>query len=230
MFRDRTEAGQKLAHKLKSYANRQDLLVLGLPRGGVPVAFEVAMSLNAPLNVLLVRKLGVPGREECAMGALAKLPRMEFASSSIQILNQEIVERRQISKAAIASVASREQRELQRRESAYRSDCTFIDICDRTVILVDDGIATGATMQAAILAVKQQHPKQIIIAIPVAASEICNELQIKVDRIICIKVPEQFNSVSFWYQNFSQTTDAEVRDLLRRAAKRKFSKSDRNNF
>ena len=230
MFRDRTEAGQKLAHKLKSYANRQDLLVLGLPRGGVPVAFEVAMSLNAPLNVLLVRKLGVPGREECAMGALAKLPRMEFAFSSIQILNQEIVERRQISKAAIASVASREQQELQRRESAYRSDCTFIDICDRTVILVDDGIATGATMQAAILAVKQQHPKQIIIAIPVAASEICNVLQIKVDRIICIKVPEQFNSVSFWYQNFSQTSDAEVRDLLRRAAKRKFSKSDRNNF
>lgn len=213
MFRDRTEAGQKLAQKLKSYANRQDLLVLGLPRGGVPVAFEVAMSLNAPLDILLVRKLGVPGREECAMGAIA--------SSGIQILNREIIERRQISQAAIASVASREQRELERRESAYRSNSPFIDKRDCTVILVDDGIATGATIQATVLAVKQQRPKQIIIAVPVAASEIYNKLQTKVDKIVCLKIPEQFNSVSFWYQNFSQTTDAEVRDLLRRSVERK---------
>ena len=213
MFRDRIEAGQRLAQKLHSYANRQDLLILGLPRGGIPVAFEVAMSLNAPLDVLLVRKLGVPGQEECAMGAIA--------SRGIQILNREIIARRQISPAAIASVASREQQELERRESAYRSDCNFIDICDRIVILVDDGMATGATMQAAILAVRQQHPKQIIIAVPVAVPEVCNRLQTKVDKIICLKVPEQFNSVSFWYQNFSQTTDAEVRDLLRRAAERK---------
>lgn len=211
MFRDRTEAGQKLAQKLQSYANCQDLLVLGLPRGGIPVAYEVAMSLNAPLDVLLVRKLGVPGQEECAMGAIA--------SRGIQILNRQIIERRQISKAAIASVASREQQELKRRESAYRRDCTFIDICDRTVILVDDGMATGATMQAAVLAVRQQRPKQILVAVPVAVSEVCNKLQ--VDKIVCIEIPEQFYSVSFWYQNFSQTTDTEVRDLLRRAAERK---------
>ena len=213
LFRDRTEAGQKLAQKFKPYANRQDLLVLGLPRGGVPIAFEVATSLNAPLDVLLVRKLGVPGQEECAMGAIAW--------SGIQILNQEIIQRRHISKAAIASVASREQRELERRESAYRSDCTFIDISDRTIILVDDGMATGATMQAAVLAVRQQQPKQIIVAVPVAALEIYNKLQTKVDKIICVTIPEQFNSVSSWYQNFSQTTDAEVSLLLHRAAKRK---------
>ena len=213
LFRDRTEAGQKLAQKLKPYANRQDLLVLGLPRGGVPIAFEVAIGLNAPLDVLLVRKLGVPGREECAMGAIA--------SSGVQILNQEIINRRQISRAAIASVASREQRELERRESAYRSDCTSMNMCDRTVILVDDGMATGATMQAAILAVKQQQPKQIIVAVPIAAPEIYNKLQTEVDKIICVKIPEQFYSVSFWYQNFSQTTDAEVSLLLDRAAKRK---------
>ena len=220
MFRDRTDAGRKLARKLKSYANRQDLLVLGLPRGGIPVAFEVANSLNAPLDVLLVRKLGVPGREECAMGAIA--------SRGIQILNREIVERRRISPAAIASVASQEQQELKRREFAYRKDCSFIDICDRTVILVDDGMATGATMQAAILAVRQQHPKQIIIAVPVATLEIYNKLQTKVDKIICVKVPEQFNSVSFWYQNFSQTTDVEVRNLLRRAAEQESQQGDRN--
>ena len=212
LFQDRTEAGQKLAQKLKFYADRQDLLVLGLPRGGVPVAFEVAMSLNAPLDVMLVRKLGVPGQEECAMGAIA--------SGNIQILNWKIIERRQISKKAIALVASREQQELERRESAYRSDYTFTDICDRTVILVDDGIATGATMQAAVLAVRQQHPQQIIVAVPVAAPKIHAELQTKVDKIVCIKIPEQFNSVSCWYQNFSQTTDTEVSLLLHRAAKR----------
>ena len=220
MFQDRIDAGQKLARKLKSYANRQDLLVLGLPRGGIPVAFEVANGLNAPLDVLLVRKLGVPGREECAMGAIA--------SPGIQILNGEIIKRRRISKAVIANVASREQQELERRQAAYRKDCTFIDVRDRTVILVDDGMATGATMQAAILAVRQQHPKQIIIAVPVATLEIYNKLQTKVDKIICVKVPEKFNSVSFWYHNFSQTTDAEVRDLLYRAAE-KSRRSDRNS-
>ena len=213
MFRDRTEAGQKLAQKLESYANRQDLLVLGLPRGGVPVAFEVAITLNAPLDVLLVRKLGIPGQEECAMGAIA--------SRGIKILNREIIKRRRIPKAAIALATNREQQELERRESTYRNDCTFIDISDRTVILVDDGMATGATMQAAILAVRQQRPKRIIVAVPVAALEIYNELQIKVDKIVCIEIPEQFHSVSFWYQNFSQTTDAEVSLLLRRAAERR---------
>ena len=213
MFRDRTDAGQKLAQKSNSYANRQDILVLGLPRGGVPVAFEVALHLNAPLNVFLVRKLGVPGQEECAMGAIA--------GSGIRILNRGIIKRRQISQAAIASVTSREQKELERRQSTYRKDCIFLDICDRSVILVDDGMATGATMQAAVLAVRHQRPKQIIIAVPVAAPEVCNKLRTKVDEIICVKVPEQFNSVSFWYQNFSQTTDAEVRNLLRQAAERK---------
>lgn len=213
LFRDRTEAGKKLAQKLKAYANRPDVLVLGLPRGGVPVAFEVAMTLNAPLDVFLVRKLGVPGRTEFAMGAIA--------SCGVRILNQKIIEERSISEEAIARAAAQEQQELSRREYAYRGDRPLIDLSDRTVILVDDGMATGATMLAATVAVRQKHPKYIIAAVPVSAPEICHEFQLEVDEIICASTPRPFNSVGLWYENFSQTTDAEVRNLLQQAAERK---------
>ena len=210
LFRDRTEAGQKLARKLKAYANRQDVLVLGLPRGGVPVAFEVAKALNAPLDVFLVRKLGVPGREELAMGAIA--------SGGVRIINQDVVENRQISSEAIARTAAQEQRELERRESAYRGDRPPLDLSDRTVILVDDGLATGATMHAAAIAIRKKQPKQIIAAVPVSALEVCNEFQVEVDKIICDETPSPFFAVGIWYQNFSQTTDAQVQKLLQIAA------------
>ena len=210
LFRDRTEAGQKLARKLKAYANRQDVLVLGLPRGGVPVAFEVAKALNAPLDVFLVRKLGVPGREELAMGAIA--------SGGVRIINQDVVENRQISSEAIARTAAQEQRELERRESAYRGDRPPLDLSNRTVILVDDGLATGATMHAAAIAIRKKQPKQIIAAVPVSALEVCNEFQVEVDKIICDETPKPFFAVGIWYQNFSQTTDARVQKLLQIAA------------
>jgi putative phosphoribosyl transferase len=218
LFRDRTEAGQKLGRELKAYANRQDVLVLGLPRGGVPVAFEVAKALNAPLDVLLVRKLGVPGKEELAMGALAKLPGTGFASGGVRIINQDIVESRQISSEAIARTAAVEQRELERRESAYRGNRPPLDLSDRTIILVDDGLATGATMRAAAIAIRKQQPKRIIAAVPVSALEVCNAFRVEVDEIICAETPSPFVAVGIWYQNFSQTTDAQVQKLLQIAA------------
>ena len=212
LFQDRTEAGQKLAEKLKPYANRQDVVVLGLPRGGVPVAFEVAIILNVPLDIFLVRKLGVPGREEMAMGAIA--------SGGVRILNQEVIESMHISTEEIARTAALEQRELSRREAAYRGNRPFLDLSDRTVILVDDGLATGATMQAAAVAIRQQNPRQIIAAVPVSAAEVCDKLQIKVDKIICAETPSPFRAVGLWYDEFSQTTDKKVQNLLQQAAKR----------
>lgn len=210
LFRDRTEAGRKLAQKLKAYANREDVIVLGLPRGGVPVAFEVAKTLNAPLDVFLVRKLGVPGQKEFAMGAIA--------SGGVRILNRKVIESLHISQEAIARTAAQEQRELERREYAYRGDRPSLDLSDRTVILVDDGLATGATMQAAAIAIRQQHPKQIIAAVPVSAPKTCNEFRVKVDEIICAETPRPFIAVGVWYRNFAQTTDAQVQDLLLSAA------------
>lgn len=215
LFRDRTEAGQKLAQKLTVYANRQDVLVLGLPRGGVPVAFEVAKALNAPLDVFLVRKLGVPGQEEFAMGAIA--------SGGVRILNQEVIERLHISQEAIARTAAQEQRELERRESAYRGNRPPLDLKDRTIILVDDGLATGATMHAAAIAIRQQQPKQIIAAVPVSAPEVCDEVRVEVDEIICAETPRPFVAVGLWYQKFSQTTDDQVQNLLQTTTKEKTS-------
>jgi putative phosphoribosyl transferase len=209
LFQDRTEAGQRLGQQLKAYANRQDLLVLGLPRGGVPVAFEVAKALNAPLDVFLVRKLGVPGHEELAMGAIA--------SGGVRILNEEVVENLHISEEIIDRVAAIEQQELERRERAYRDNRPPLDLSDRTVILVDDGLATGATMRVATVAIKQQHPKQIIAVVPVSSPEICDELRVEVDKIICAETPRPFVAVGLWYKKFSQTTDAEVQNLLKQA-------------
>jgi putative phosphoribosyl transferase len=211
LFRDRTEGGQLLAQKLTAYGNQPEVLVLGLPRGGVPVAFEVAKALNAPLDVFLVRKLGVPGHEELAMGAIA--------SGGVRVLNSEVVQGLNLSSEAIDKVAAKEQQELERRERAYRGERPPLDVRDRTVIIVDDGLATGATMRAAAVALRQQQPGRIVIGVPVSAPETCNEFRAEVDEIVCAVTPQPFYAVGLWYENFSQTTDEEVRDLLERAAR-----------
>lgn len=210
LFKDRTAAGQVLAKELAAYANRSDVLILALPRGGVPVAFEVAKALNAPLDVFLVRKLGVPGQEELAMGALA--------SGGVRVLNDEVVAGLGLSETIINKVAEKEQQELERRERLYRDDRPAPDLHGRTVILVDDGIATGATMRAALRALRQQQPARLVVGVPVSSPETCQEFQTEVDDIVCARTPRPFHSVGLWYDDFSQTTDDEVRDLLHRAA------------
>jgi putative phosphoribosyl transferase len=209
-FRDRTDAGRQLAAQLLHYANRPDVLVLALPRGGVPVAFEVAQALDAPLDVFLVRKLGLPGHEELAMGALA--------SGGVVVRNSEVVDRLGIPERVIADVAAREQRELERREHTYRDDRSAPDVRGKIVLLVDDGLATGATMRAAAAALHEQEPARIVVAVPTAAPETCDDLRHEVDDIICAITPEPFYAVGLWYEDFTQTTDDEVRDLLARAA------------
>ncbi|MEH2283230.1 MAG: phosphoribosyltransferase [Nostoc sp.] len=211
LFKDRRFAGQVLAKELAAYANDPDVLVLGLPRGGVPVAFEVAKALNAPLDVLVVRKLGVPDQEELAMGAIA--------SGGVRIVNKNIISLVKISDEVISRVAVQEERELERREQLYRPNRPLRDLQGRTVILVDDGLATGATMWAAVVTVQKQQPAQIVIAVPVAAPETCQELETEVDEIVCISTPSPFHSVGLWYESFPQTTDEEVRNLLAKAAK-----------
>lgn len=209
IFHDRAEAGRLLADKLADYAGRSDVVVLGLPRGGVPVAFEVARQLHAPLDVFLVRKLGVPGYEELAMGALA--------TGGVRVLNADVVRALGISEDIIESVAAKEQDELERRERVYRGNHPSLDVGGRIVILVDDGLATGSTMRAAAAALRQQGPARIVIAVPVGAQETCGELRAEVDEIVCLRTPEPFHAVGLWYKNFSQTTDQEVRELLQRA-------------
>jgi predicted phosphoribosyltransferase len=210
LFRDRTDAGRVLADKLSRYAEQPDVLVLGLPRGGVPVAYEVARALHAPLDVFLVRKLGVPGREELAMGAIA--------SGGVRVVNEDVVRALDLSDDIIDKAAVAEQRELARREQAYRGNRPPIDARGRTVILVDDGLATGSTMRAAIAALRKQRPARIVVAVPVGAQEICEEFRHEADEIVCACTPEPFYAVGLWYNDFSQTTDDEVRDLLRQAA------------
>ncbi|MEH1803809.1 phosphoribosyltransferase [Nostoc sp.] len=211
LFKDRRFAGQVLAKELTAYANDPDVLVLGLPRGGIPVAFEVAKTLNAPLDVLVVRKLGVPDQEELAMGAIA--------SGGVRIVNKYIISLEKIPDEVIARVAAQEERELERRERLYRGNRPLRNLQGRTVILVDDGLATGATMWAAVVTVRKQQPAQIVIAVPVAAPETCQELETEVDETVCISTPSPFQSVGLWYESFPQTTDEEVRDLLAKAAK-----------
>jgi putative phosphoribosyl transferase len=206
LYRDRSEAGQVLARKLTHYAGRQDVLVLALPRGGVPVAFEVAKALHAPLDVFLVRKLGVPGHEELAMGAIA--------TGGVRVINEDVVRMLHIPDAVIDAVAAREQQELQRREHLYRDDLPPPNVQGRTVILIDDGLATGSTMRAAVMALRKQHPARSVVAVPVAAPSTCSELQAEVDEIICAQTPEPFYGVGFWYEDFSQISDKEVHDLL----------------
>ena len=209
-FRDRSEAGRLLAGQLIAYANRPDVLVLALPRGGVPVAYEVARALGAPLDLFLVRKLGVPGYEELAMGAVA--------TGGERVLNDDVVAGLRIPDYVIEAVAASEQQELARRERLYRGERPPPDIRGRTVILVDDGLATGATMLAAIKALRQQRPARIVVAVPTGSPETCEQLKKEADDVICATTPEPFHAVGLWYEEFSQTTDEEVRDLLARAA------------
>lgn len=208
-FRDRADAGRALARALSAYANRPDVVVLALPRGGVPVGFEVARALDAPLDVFLVRKLGVPGQEELAMGAIA--------SGHVRVLNDHVIRLLNISRDVIDAVAAREQRELDRREREYRDGRPPIPVAGRIVILIDDGLATGSSMRAAVQALRQQGPKEIVVAVPVAAAETCEAFRHEVDDVVCALTPEPFDAVGLWYDDFSQTTDAEVRDLLERA-------------
>ncbi len=205
-FRNRTEAGQQLAKKLSLYANRGDVLVLGLPRGGVPVAYEVAVALNVPLDICLVRKLGAPGNKELAMGAIGM--------GGVMVLNHDVVESLQVSPEAIAKVVELEEKELERRDRAYRGDRPFGDLQGRAIVLVDDGIATGATLRAAIATLRQQKPASIIVAVPVAPLSTYNELKAEVDEVVSLVTPERFYSISVWYDQFEQTTDEEVRHLL----------------
>ena len=210
LFEDRFEAGRLLASKLRPFANRPDTVVLALPRGGVPVGFEVAKALSLPLDVFVVRKLGVPGYEELAMGAIA--------SGGVRVLNEDLVRTAGISGEAIDAVAAAEERELERRERDYREDRPPINVQGRTVILVDDGLATGSSMRVAARALRNKNPSQIVVAVPVAAPATCAEFESEVDQVICAVTPEPFWAVGQWYRDFSQTSDEEVRNLLRQAA------------
>src|SRR5579864_6157056 len=209
-FRDRYDAGIQLAGKLAGYAGDPRVIVLGLPRGGVPVAYEVARALHVPLDVFVVRKLGVPGHRELAMGAIA--------SGAVRVLNPEVVQALRISEPMIDAVADQEQKELERQQRAYRGDVPFPDLPGRTVIVVDDGLATGSTMRAAVRALRQLQPAQIVVAAPVAAAETCRSLAKEADEVVCVSTPESFHAVSMWYEEFSQTTDEEVWHLLESAA------------
>ncbi len=209
-FRNRSQAGRKLARHLTHYANRADVLVIALPRGGVPVAFEVATALKAPLDICLVRKLGVPGHKELAMGAIA--------SGGVRVLNYDVITGLGISSQTIDRVAARELRELQRRSRVYRGDRPPLEVRDRTILLVDDGVATGSTIRAAIAVLQEQQPQRIVVAVPVAVPETCEILRTEVDEVVCVITPEPFYAIGLWYENFAQTTDEEVRGLLDRAA------------
>jgi predicted phosphoribosyltransferase len=209
-FRDRLEAGRLLAERLRAHAGRDDVIVLALPRGGVPVAYEVAKALGAPLGVFVVRKVGVPGHEELAMGAIA--------SGGVVLLDEGLVRRLGLGRAELERAVATEQRELQRREEAYTSGREPPQVEGMTAILVDDGLATGSTMRAAALAVRRLSPARIVVAVPVAAPETCEEFRDVVDETVCVLTPEPFRAVGLWYDDFSQTTDDEVRRLLADAA------------
>ena len=206
VFRDRRHAGQVLAQSLSGYSRRSDVLVLALPRGGVPVAFEVAQALYAPLDVFIVRKLGVPGHEEYAMGAIA--------SGGIRVLNTNVIHMLGISDAALEAVTAAEQIELDRREALYREHRPAPVVTSRSVILVDDGLATGATMLAAVKALRSQHPARIVVAVPTASAEVCEQMGRDADEVVCATTPEPFRAVGRWYEDFDQTSDEEVRELL----------------
>jgi putative phosphoribosyl transferase len=211
-FSDRREAGRELGSKLLQYAGRTDVVVLALPRGGVPVAFEVAEALDAPLDIFVVRKLGMPGHPEYAIGALA--------SGGVRVISEEIVRAYGIPQSMIDAVARVEQAELERRERAYRQGAALTDLRSRIVILVDDGLATGSTMKAAVQAVRQHGPARVVVAVPVGAPSTCEEFADVADETICARTPESFAAVGMWYRDFSQTTDAEVRALLEQHATR----------
>jgi putative phosphoribosyl transferase len=208
-FLNRRHAGKELAERLSAYKNQDAVAVLALPRGGVPVAYEVACALGAPLDVFLVRKLGVPGHQELAMGAIA--------SGGIRVVNDDVVDWYGVPASVIDAVAVEEQSELERRERAYRDDRPPLELTGRTIILIDDGLATGSTMKAAVKAVRIQTPARIVVAVPVGAADTCRELTGVADEVVCVRTPEPFSAVGLWYRDFGQTTDVEVRELLRAA-------------
>ena len=209
-FRDRKQAGRLLAERLRKYAGRDDVVVLALPRGGVPVGYEVAKELGAPLGLLLVRKVGVPGHEELAMGAIA--------TGGLLVLDDGIVRALGIGESELQRAVAAEARELERRAAAYNGNRDPPQVEGKTVILVDDGLATGATMRAAAVTVRQLNPARIVVAVPVASAETCREFEDVVDEIVCEVTPQPFRAVGLWYDDFSQTSDDEVRELLARAA------------
>lgn len=211
-FSDRTEAGRLLAHELRHLAGAPALVVLALPRGGVPVGYEIARALDAPLDVFIVRKLGVPGHEELALGAIA--------SGGARVLNEDVLDMVHVPADVIERITEREAVELGRREHAYRGDRPPVELRGRTVIVVDDGLATGSTMRAAVLALRAHQPERTIVAVPVAARETCELLARSVDDVVCARTPDPFHAVGLWYENFEQTTDDEVRELLASAAAR----------
>jgi len=207
-FEDRTQAGRLLAQEMKAYAGRDDVLVLALPRGGVPVAFEIVQAIGAPLDLMIVRKLGTPGQQELAMGAIA---------AGVQLLNRDIVDGMGISDATIEAVAKRERKELERRQRAYRGDRPAPEFKSRCVILVDDGLATGATMRTAIKALRERAPARIVVAVPVAPPSTVELLRAEADEVVCLAAPEPFWAIGQWYREFPQVSDEEVKDLLQRA-------------
>ena len=213
VFQDRSYAGMELAKALSVYSGKEDTLILALPRGGVPVAFEIAQRLNLPLDVLLVRKLGIPGHEELAMGAIAE--------DGILYINQKIVDQLGISPVVIESVITKETEELNRRGQRYRHDRPAPHLKGKTIIIVDDGLATGATMRAAVKALNQADIKRLIVAVPVGASDTCRELRVEADEVICLDSPDPFYGVGAWYKDFSQTSDQEVENLLMLASQKR---------
>lgn len=214
-FKDRREAGRQLAAALEAYRGREDVVVLALPRGGVPVAFEVATALGAPLDVLIVRKLGVPGHEELAMGAIA--------SGNVQVLNRQIIAELGIRPETVQSVAEREAREIARREATYRGTRPMVPIAGRVAIVIDDGIATGATMRAAVQALRQLGAARVVVAAPTSARDSAERLRQEADEVVCLATPEPYYAVGLWYDHFEQTSDEEVKQLLAMAARRSAS-------
>ncbi|MEW6737735.1 MAG: phosphoribosyltransferase [Acidobacteriota bacterium] len=212
LFNDRSDAGKRLATRLMSYANDPDVIILALPRGGVPVAYEIAEALNAPLDVFLVRKLGVPGHRELAMGAIA--------SGGVCVINDDVVNYLNIPDEVIDRVSQEETQELYRREFLYRHGRAMPELPGRTIILVDDGLATGSSMRVAVKALKLAKPSRIVVAVPVAAPTTCNDFKDEVDEIICLETPESLQAIGLWYKDFSQTTDTQVQELLERSAQR----------
>jgi predicted phosphoribosyltransferase len=208
-FRDRADAGRRLATRLEHYTNRPDAIVLALPRGGVPVGFEVASALHLPLDAVLVRKLGVPGHEELAMGAVT--------TGGIAFVDRGIVERLEITDEQVEKVIALESAELLRRELAYRDELPPADLEGKIVICVDDGLATGASMRTAVAALRRSHPARVVVAVPVASADIAEEMRTVADEVVVDELPENFRAVSVWYEDFSQTGDQEVRDLLKRS-------------
>jgi putative phosphoribosyl transferase len=211
IFRDRYDAGQKLAGRLQHFAGDPNVILLALPRGGIPVTYEVARALHVPMDVFIVRKLGVPGHEELAMGAIA--------SGGVRVLNRQVVEQLGIPQSMIESVARRQEEELHRREQLYRGDLPFPDLHSKAVILIDDGLATGATMRAAAKAARLEGAHRIVVAVPVASKETCQEIEAEVDEAICAVTPLGFFAVGQWYEDFRPTSDEEVRELLMKAMK-----------